>query len=106
MPTLSRVIARYNKITVYLVIEVNRVSCLQRPVGHRDGPAVWPVHRPHGRRDVSVAGARPAHLRVRRVRRVRQALGHPRVSVQADLPRTRERYQCRHGTYASVLGQY
>lgn len=73
---------------------------VQRPVGHRDGPAVRTVHGAHGRRDVAVAGARPAHLRVRRLRRLRQAVGHPRLPVQADLPGTRERHQRRHGTRA------
>ncbi|XP_061724629.1 uncharacterized protein LOC133530637 isoform X1 [Cydia pomonella] len=67
-----------------------------RPVGHRDRAAVRAVHRPHRRRHVAVAGARPAHLRVRRLRRLRQAVGHPRLPVQADLPGPRERHQRRH----------
>jgi hypothetical protein len=65
-------------------------------MGHRDGTAVRAVHGAHGRRDVPVSGARPAHVRVGRVRRLRQAVGHPRLPVQADLPWPRERHQRCH----------
>lgn len=74
------------------------VLCIvQRAVGHRDRAAVRPVHWAHGRRDVAVAGAGPARVRVGRLRRLRQAVGCPRLSVQTDIPGTRERHQCGYG---------
>lgn len=60
-----------------------------RPVGHRDRSAGDVVPRPHRRRDVAVAVTRHAHLRLGGVRRLGQALGHQRESMQADVPRPR-----------------
>ena len=68
-------------------------------MGHRDGPTDNQLSRTHGRRDVALALARLQDVRVGRVRRVRQAMGHTRGSLQANLSWPRVRYQRSHGNY-------
>lgn len=65
---------------------------LQRSVGHRDGATGHLVLGTHRGRDVAVLVAGHAHLRFRCLRRLGQAVGHPRGPVQADLPGTRVRH--------------
>lgn len=61
-----------------------------RPLGHRDWATVRAVHRTHRGRHVTVPRPGSEELRVRGMRRVRQAVGYPGLPVQADVPGARE----------------
>lgn len=61
-----------------------------RSVGYWDGTTGIFIPRSHRRRDGLVALAAGPIVRERCLRRVRQALGHSRRTVQADVPRPRK----------------
>lgn len=64
-------------------------------MGYRDRSTGDLVLGSHGRRDVALPIAGHANVRVGRLRRLGQTLGHQRGRLQADIPRSRVGHQRR-----------